>query len=84
MDTTLGFEADDGRFCENCLADKRISFDERSGRHLCIECEPHPVKTDARALARMERRMPEWRRRSLEGRGRFDAVNDMTDRVAGR
>jgi hypothetical protein len=28
--------------------------------------------------------MPEWRRRSLEGRGRFDAVTDTTDRVVGR
>jgi hypothetical protein len=30
------------------------------------------------------RPMPEWRRRSLQGRNRFDAVSDMTDRVAGR
>lgn len=29
-------------------------------------------------------RMPEWRRRSLAGRNPFDAVADMTDRVAGR
>jgi hypothetical protein len=27
-------------------------------------------------------RIPEWRRRSLEGRGRFDAVTDTTGLVA--
>ena len=48
--------------------------------------EHPPTRSGMRAMwvPILDRPMPEWRRRSLEGRNRFDAVSDMTDRVAGR
>jgi hypothetical protein len=29
--------------CGNCLGDNQVQFDARSGRRLCIECEPNPL-----------------------------------------
>ena len=48
------------------------------------EAEEEWARVNIREARRLERWMPEWRRRSLEGRNRFEAVNDTTDRVAGR
>ena len=39
-----GFEEDmlPRTICGNCLGDNQVSFDARSGRRLCVDCEPHP------------------------------------------
>jgi hypothetical protein len=30
--------------CGNCLGENRVRYDAQSGRRLCIECEPHPLR----------------------------------------
>jgi hypothetical protein len=41
-----GYEEDmlPARVCGNCLGTTRVRYDARSGRRLCIVCEPHPTR----------------------------------------
>jgi hypothetical protein len=46
----------------------------------CTECRAEAEELGMAPV--LPPRIPEWRRRSMEGRGRFDAVTDTTGLVA--